>query len=120
VFLKERCVRLITIGERIKNLREKRDWSQRELAKRTKLHTSVLNRIENNLRPVKDEELVIFSDIFGVSSDYLLGNDSTSKIEEEWYEGVQILQRANKKLTPKRKATMIRMIEAMLEGEEDL
>jgi transcriptional regulator with XRE-family HTH domain len=115
---------LPTIGERIKNLREKRDWSQRELASRTKLHTSVLNRIENDLRPVKDEELVIFAEIFDVTSDYLLGIDSAThaidNIEEEWYEGVQILQRANKKLTPRKKAAMIRMIEAMLEGEEDL
>jgi transcriptional regulator with XRE-family HTH domain len=77
-----------TIGDRIKNLREKHNWTQKELAKKTNINVSVLNRIELNTRPVRDDELVKFADVFDVSADYLIGrgmeseNNSTSLVKE--------------------------------------
>lgn len=67
------------IGKRIINLREAKNWSQRELARRVDLNFSVMNRIESGERPVKDHELVDLSDALGVSTDYLLGKTSDSK-----------------------------------------
>jgi transcriptional regulator with XRE-family HTH domain len=61
------------IGTRIKSLRERRNWTQRELAKRSSINVSVLNRIETGKRPVTDREITLFSDLFEVSADYLLG-----------------------------------------------
>ncbi|QKE72686.1 helix-turn-helix transcriptional regulator [Arthrobacter citreus] len=71
------------IGERIKNLREKKNWSQKELATRVKLHTSVLNRIENNTRPIKDEELLSFANIFDTTTDFILGRSLSANLPEK-------------------------------------
>ncbi|KMY49199.1 helix-turn-helix domain-containing protein [Peribacillus loiseleuriae] len=59
-------------GEIIVELREKRNWSQRELARRANLNSSVMNRIETGDRPIKAIELKIFADLFGVTTDFLL------------------------------------------------
>jgi HTH-type transcriptional regulator, competence development regulator len=61
------------VGERIRELREKRDWSQREFAKRVGINYSVINRIELGKRPVEDHELAKIADLFDVTTDYLLG-----------------------------------------------
>ncbi|WP_284641216.1 helix-turn-helix domain-containing protein [Paenibacillus silviterrae] len=61
------------IGDRIKALREKKGWTQLELADKAGINNSVLSRIEANKRPVEDYLLAKFSDIFDVNADYLLG-----------------------------------------------
>ncbi|WP_436871265.1 helix-turn-helix domain-containing protein [Bacillus safensis] len=61
------------LGGRIKELREKNDWSLRELESRVNINYSVLSRIESGKRPVTDGELLKFADIFDVSIDYLVG-----------------------------------------------
>jgi transcriptional regulator with XRE-family HTH domain len=61
------------IGEQIIHLREKRNWSQRELARRSGINVSVMNRIEKGIRPVTDQEIKLLADLFDVSTDYLLG-----------------------------------------------
>lgn len=63
----------MNIGTRIKYLREKLDMSQKQLSEKAKINTSVMNRIESGERPVRDDELVTFSKIFDVSTDYILG-----------------------------------------------
>lgn len=63
----------IDIGKRIVSLREIKGWTQHELANRVNLDINVMNRIELNERPVKDNELVMLANILEVSTDYLLG-----------------------------------------------
>lgn len=63
------------IGKRIIRLRESKEWSQRELAKRVNLNVSVMNRIESGERPVRDHELVAIASVLDVSTDYLLGRE---------------------------------------------
>lgn len=65
------------IGKRIISLREKRGWTQRELANRININASVMNRIESNDRPVKDIELLTLASVLDVSTDYLLGRTNT-------------------------------------------
>lgn len=65
------------IGKRIITLREKRGWTQRELANRININVSVMNRIESNDRPVKDCELLTLANVLDVSTDYLLGRTNT-------------------------------------------
>ncbi|AHA10600.1 MULTISPECIES: helix-turn-helix domain-containing protein [Bacillus] len=67
-----------TIGYRIKQLREKRKWSQIEFAKKMGINNSVLSRIESGKRPIEDSLISKAADIFNVSSDYLLGRESDS------------------------------------------
>lgn len=61
------------IGKRIINMRERKGWSQRELANRVGLNFSVMNRIESGDRPVRDSELTMLANVLDVSADELLG-----------------------------------------------
>lgn len=66
-------------------MREKRGWTQKELANRVNLNVSVMNRIESNERPIKDNELLNLANVLDVSTDYLLGriDNSTPTTEEK-------------------------------------
>ena len=65
------------VSDNIVSLRRYHDLTQKELSDRTGINQSVLSRIENGTRPVRDEELKIFADFFNVSADYLLGRESS-------------------------------------------
>lgn len=62
-----------SVGLRIKKLRQQREWSLRELEKRTGINYSVLSRIESGVKSVDDNKLNILANVFDVSVDYLLG-----------------------------------------------
>lgn len=64
-----------SILNRIINLRESKDWSQAELARRIGLDKSVMNKIENGSRKIQSEELIKLSQLFEVPVDYLLNGD---------------------------------------------
>lgn len=61
------------VGKRINKLRNDKGWSLRELENRTGINYSVLSRIESGKRSLTDQEINVFSDLFGVTTDYLLG-----------------------------------------------
>lgn len=61
------------LGSKIRKLREENDISQLEFSKKIKMSNSVLSRIEQGERSVRDDELLAFADFFDVSTDYLLG-----------------------------------------------
>lgn len=63
----------MSVSSKIIELREQHGLNQKELAENLSMNRSVLNRIENGTRPVRDDELKIFADYFNVSADYLLG-----------------------------------------------
>jgi HTH-type transcriptional regulator, competence development regulator len=71
------------VGDRIRELREERDWSQREFAKRVGINYSVINRIELGKRNVEDHELAKIADVFGVTTDYLLGRTDNPNPPED-------------------------------------
>jgi transcriptional regulator with XRE-family HTH domain len=64
---------------KIINLREARDWSQKDLADRLNISKVTMNKIEHGVRKVTSSELKQLSEIFDVTTDYLLG--STGKNE---------------------------------------
>ena len=66
----------MSVSSNIVRLRENLGLNQRELAEALYMNRSVLNRIENGTRPVRDDELKIFADYFNVSADYLLGRET--------------------------------------------
>jgi transcriptional regulator with XRE-family HTH domain len=110
------------IGKRIISLREKRGWTQRELANRVNLNVSVMNRIESNDRPVKDSELINLANVLEVTTDYLLGRSETSEPSTSEKEEVEFqafandpeLQRWYKSL-PNSKEEDLRMLRSMWE-----
>lgn len=58
---------------RIINLREKNDWTQKDLADRLGMNKVTMNKIENMNRSVTLNELTKMARLFDVSTDYLLG-----------------------------------------------
>lgn len=65
------------LGERIRNLREARGWSQRELVRRSGIASkSVISYYELGERHPTLENLVRIAKVFGVTTDYLLLGDT--------------------------------------------
>lgn len=124
------AMRGVIVRNRISELRQKNNLTQKELAEKLDINYSVLSRIETNDRPIKGDELLKIADFFGVTADYLLGRSSNpqlshnsqskvSELEEDFPEGVSVLYRANKNLTPEQKEMMLRMIKATFFEDEE-
>lgn len=62
------------LAKRIVNLRESRNWTQKELADKLQFDKVKMNKIEHANRSVTPEELKQIASIFDVTTDYLLGN----------------------------------------------
>ncbi len=61
------------VGQRIANILERKNWSQKDLAEKTKISKSVINRIILGTRPARDDELIMLANALGVTAGYLLG-----------------------------------------------
>ena len=68
------------LGQRIQELRSGCGWSQVEVAKRLQVAKQTVSNWENeNIQPSIDM-LVRLAQLFGVSTDYLLGLDSIPRL----------------------------------------
>ena len=63
-----------SLANKIVNLREEGNITQSELARRLGLDKSSMSKIESGSRKVSTDELKRISEIFEVSTNYLLGN----------------------------------------------
>ncbi|WP_282154843.1 helix-turn-helix domain-containing protein [Cytobacillus gottheilii] len=70
------------IGKKLKYLREKKNWSQLQVAKKLDIDNSVLSKIESGKRGVEVPLLEKFADLFEVSTDYILGRNATTSEEQ--------------------------------------
>ena len=61
------------IGERLREARERAGLTQRTVADRLKIHRQTISCFENNTRNPNIKTLVALADIYGTSTDYLLG-----------------------------------------------
>lgn len=68
------------IADRIKSLREKQNKTQSELAKQLGITRSSVNAWEMGISVPSTQYVVELAHIFKVSTDYLLGVDTTSSI----------------------------------------
>lgn len=69
------------IADRIKFLREQKEYTQTELAKKLGITRSSVNAWEQGISVPSTQYIVELSNIFSVSTDYLLGVDKTSTID---------------------------------------
>lgn len=105
---------MVNPGTRIRELREKREMSQLELARQLGINNSVLSRIESGKRDVEDYLLVKFADFFRVSTDYLLyqTNDPTPTSSADLPETVApYLADGLRELTPEARKEVMDFIE---------
>ncbi|MHB9949523.1 XRE family transcriptional regulator [Clostridium botulinum] len=63
------------LGERLKKLRNEAKLSQKDLAKKLGLSSSTVGMIESGKREGNKETIHKIANFFGVSIDYLYGND---------------------------------------------
>ena len=69
------------IADRIKTIREKNGLTQAELAKRLGITRSSVNAWEQGLSVPSTQYIVELAHLFKVSTDYLLGVDTTATID---------------------------------------
>lgn len=67
----------LTLGQRIKSLREKKGLNQKELAEILKVNNSTLSQYENDVRVPSDDIKLLLANYFNVTTDYLLGRSDT-------------------------------------------
>lgn len=90
----------MSVGSIIKELRMKKGWSQDELADRMGMNRVNISNYERDLiKSIPGETLKRFADVFGVSSDYLLGKTENSDRPES--EFIQRLELSEKDLMDK-------------------
>ena len=95
----------MTIGARVKRLRELNNFSQSELAAKINVSSSSVSMWETDKREICQEELIKLSNIFKVSTDYLLGIDKEANaIDVAFYNQLG-------ELTPEQKLDIIRYAE---------
>lgn len=85
----------MTIGEKIKILREEREWSQEQLASRLGYKSrSTINKIELNINELTQSKILAFANVFGVNPCELLDDEplNMEEIRERWEEHSNTIQ----------------------------
>lgn len=65
---------------RLKDLREDKDMTQKELAEALGYHTTTYQRWEDNIHSIKLQDALNIADFYGVSLDYLAGRTNCKNI----------------------------------------
>ena len=82
------------IGERIKILRKEKNWNQAELGAKIGLGDRAVSSIEKGINAPSAEIVIKLSEIFEVSTDYLLkGIETERTISESEQEILEVLRR---------------------------
>ena len=101
------------IGARIKTLRKQHRWTLKQLAERLGVRYQQLNKYESGLNTPPAEKLILLSEIFQSSVDFLLtGERSDSKP----LHNLRLLERfqAMEGFDPEDQEAVLRLIDAMI------
>lgn len=82
-----------SLGNRLRSARERKKLKQTEVKEKTGIHNKTLSGYENGVSEPDAETMRILANLYEVSTDYLLGNDPTTKriiSEEKMSEGMEI------------------------------
>jgi transcriptional regulator with XRE-family HTH domain len=71
---------MVTFGERVKDLRNKYQWTQDELADRLEVTKQAVSGWERNVTSPSNKQLIQLADLFHVSTDYMLGRTNFFEI----------------------------------------
>lgn len=72
---------MVDFGERIKALRLRENMTQAQLAEKLRLTKSVISAYETGSRLPSYDVLIHIAQIFGVSTDYLLGLEKKQEVD---------------------------------------
>ena len=68
--------------QRIRDLREDRDWNQTEVAKKLNMSQTGYSKYETGENDIPTRVLIHLADLYGTSIDYLLGQTKNPKRNE--------------------------------------
>ncbi|HHX9918346.1 TPA: helix-turn-helix domain-containing protein [Bacillus cereus] len=88
-------------GDRVKQLRKSKGWTQGELGEAVGLKKATISLIENNKRDRSERSVSVFAEVLGCTSDYLLGfsddpqlnGEQHSRLKQEFDEIYAMLQK---------------------------
>lgn len=88
----------MTLGERIKRLRQEKSWSQTQLSKKLNVHQKQISGYERGIHTPSIDLLVKIAELFNVSLDYLAfeGQDDVSRIQIADRELIQVIKEIDK------------------------
>ncbi len=75
--------RLYKFSARLKELREREGWDQEELAQRLKTSKSNISFYENMLRSPGFEMIFKMAELFGESTDYIMGVSDIPRLKKD-------------------------------------
>ena len=84
--LKKEC--LAEIGKRLYECRTNRKWSQLYVAERMNVSTNTISAIENGAQQFNLMILLRFSEVYGVSTDYILKGEILEREDSELFKRI--------------------------------
>lgn len=101
----------MAFGDKLKKLREEFNWTQHDLSKKINISQPTIHAYEHNLKMPRPEVIVKISEIFNVTTDYLLGIDNDSLTKDERLDKIT---KENPLLSDKKKLDFVKSL-----SEED-
>ncbi|PGH85795.1 transcriptional regulator [Bacillus thuringiensis] len=68
---------------RIKELRKKKKWSQKELGEKVDVSESFISKVESGKKQPSREVTAKIAEIFNATTDYLLGRSNDPRLDED-------------------------------------
>ncbi|SBW10145.1 conserved hypothetical protein [uncultured Eubacteriales bacterium] len=99
---------MVELGRKLRELRQERQWTQGQVAKRIGVTASVISAYENGIRQPSYESLIKLVRLYAVSADYLLGTSGRRTVESQHLISLD-------GLTPDKIALVIQLVEALKE-----
>ena len=104
----------MTLGERLKKLREDKNLNQVEVAKKLNISQATYNRYERDERSPDYKTLAKIADFYGVNIDDLFGR-TTSDLDEDTY----LFARKYSQLPEKDKKVLKKILKGFDEWDDD-
>lgn len=113
-FIERLCI--VDLSEKIMILRKEKGYMQTEVAEELGIAPNTLSGYEKGKRKPNSDMVKKMAEFYGVSIDYLLGNDtSIDDLERNFPEGIRAIKRAYKELTPQARKQMLKVMNSFLE-----
>ena len=110
-------------SKRLQALRESVGFTQKELAQKVNLSQQTIDHYEKGRSNPSIDTINQLANIFGVSTDYLLGRTEFEVFEPgseyEWPEAINVLRHAGRKPTPAERKRIARIIKVAIEDIDD-
>lgn len=101
------------LGLRLRRLRKKKEWTQKELAEKLDIRFSLLNKYECGVHVPPIEKLIKFAEVFHTTVDFLVTGDNQ---EETPLHNLRLLKRFQslQNIHAEDQETVIKLIDAIL------